>query len=257
MEEYKKDINTPLMVLVAIQILFVVLLAMSLSELFSSNKIDFEDIDEVPKISVEHLGESMPGASSNDIKMMELTLLDAVNENMGDVNFGANKGILREDSVKTYYFENANLHYFSAIVDIPGLGQSYWIFHEYSDDKMNESLSGEDQYMALCLVNEENMIYRDFDCKSRYAGLTYNAIAAKYLKYTELYKDNLGITVSDDYRSIEIDVRGKREKSDEEYVDIVKNKLDSLGISPGIFEYTVVDSDLPAYMDYVEQGLTE
>lgn len=255
-DEKEKEKNAILLIcFVVVQIALVVLFASSLSKLFSSNEIEFDNIDERPKINIEGLNGTMPDASDDDVMMIGLAVLDAISDNQGDVNFGANKGLLRNGSVKTYYFEDVNVHYYSAIVDIPGLEQSYWIFHEYSDDKTNGNVSVEDQYLALCLANNEKKVYPNFDCKSSYGNLTYNAIAAKYLRYMKLYEDDIELEVSDDLKSIEIGVMGERKKDDEEYINLVKGKIESLGIDSGLFEYTVVDSSTPNYVHKMEKLL--
>ena len=142
-----------------------------------------------------------------------------------------------------YYFDTLDIKYYSAIVDIPELEQSYWIMHEHSDNPDNPNLSTDGQYVVLCLVDSGEIIYPDFGCKSRYETGSYNFIAEKYLNLLQMR----GILVSvrkDDPTQIDIIIVDYlNDGNDDEYfVEKVKDNLRVLGIYPGLFNYNIIHS---------------
>ena len=236
-----RNTNYPLLIFIVLQILFVVLCVMSASDFLKGDEIIYgSSASRRLAINIDGLKGVMPGVENNsEVETMNKILLDTVGMNIPTVDFGDIKAKIREDSVRTHYFSDLKIDYFSAIVDVPELKQSYWIFHEHSDDIDNPNLTIDTEYVVMCLANERDKIYPDFDCKSDYGQLTYNVIAKKYLDWFDF--DNFFLKVSDDYQKIELVVVGGREYEDEKYVNMVKEKLESLGIYPGIFEYEVVD----------------
>lgn len=236
-------VNYPLLIFVILQIIFIVLCAVSLPKIFVSNRADEGNFANLPRITIDGSSEILP----KEVDVMEWILLDAVKENVSEVAFGEADAVIRDESVKKQYFELPNIYYYSAIVDIPDLNQSYWVFYEYSDEENNINLSANNQYLAMCIVDPEEIVYRDFDCKSQYGQLTYNAIAKKYLGWSNF--DNIIVEVSDDYGEIQIIIINDEDNSNnEKYINEVKEKIRSLGIYPEIFEYNVIpSSEIPGF----------
>ena len=168
---------------VLFQIIFIVFCVVSIKGLLVEKKITVEDFADQPNIPIAGLGTSMPNSTTEDQDIVEVLLLETVNANTPEVNLSSDQVKIRDGSVKTHYFSDQNVNYYSAIVDIPKLEQSYWIFHEYSDESDNKNLSVNDQYLVLCLIDQSKVIYPDFQCKDNYGELTYNAIAEKYLRW--------------------------------------------------------------------------
>ena len=245
--------NYPLIAFVVAQIVFVLLLVVSIPKIFVKDEIGYENLAEQPKIAIEGLKASMLDAPDYDVGIMNLALLKAMKENAVSVDFATDKAVIRDGTAKTHYFENANIHYYSAIVDIPGLEQSYWIFHEYSDDKDNAYLGVEDSYLVLCLADTMEKIYSDFDCKSDYAQLTYNAVAMKYIKLFN-FEDFLIYETSNDYELITVVLtNGTVEEDGEKYVDEISDAILSLGISPDLFEYELIDAVDAPYVQWTDE----
>ena len=232
-----------------------VLCVVSGSKIFVNDKITGRSISEQPKIKVEGLEESMANVGVDDVGILEMELLDVVKKNTPGTNVDIDQAVLRDGSVSTHYFEDINMNYYSSIVDLPDLEQSYWIFHEYSEDKDNVYWSTDMRYAVLCLADSDRIIYPEFDCKSDYGQLTYIIIAKKYIgqyRFKEfMVRDDLG---EDEYSKIGlIALKGDAAQNGEKYIEDVKDTIASLGISPDLFEYEVVNPiDVPSFQ-YVDR----
>ena len=238
-------------VFLLLQILFVIIGVISLRILFVDNRIDMDIFSERDGISIEGLSEAMPGALASDAKVLETELLDAVSQNVSDIHLGESQAIIREGSIKTHYYETLDINYFSAIVDIPQLHQSYWLFHEYSDNAEKPNLSINDRYVVLCLIDQSQIIYPEFDCKSSYNSLTYNSIAKHYLE--PLSNEDFGFFEmdNDDYHDVTI-LRRNKAKSNDELIQEAKDLVTSLGIPPSIFKYKVLEQEDAYIIQYEE-----
>ena len=95
-----------------------------------------------------------------------MTLFELAVRNSAGNNISTSvEAFIREDSIREVYFENKDVNYFSAIIDIPELEQSYWFYNEYSNDKNNEYIDYSKTYRLFCLDDSQEKIYPDFGCE--------------------------------------------------------------------------------------------
>ncbi|MBR3144190.1 hypothetical protein IKF12_03290 [Candidatus Saccharibacteria bacterium] len=219
-----------------IEFIFVVVCLLSLSGVFTDNKIGVNDYDEQPYIKIENFDVMKLKLDDKEKNVIERLLLDIVNKNTVQVNLKKDTATIRDDANVSINFEKQNLIYNSAILDIPSLGQSYQLFYEYSSDKDNKYLSANSSVMFLCITDKQYIKYPNFSCKDIYGQKTRNTIAAKYIKFFDFGENVVSIT-GDDYNQVKI-TNTNNPGSDTSYAKgIVKDRIGSLLISPDLFEY--------------------
>lgn len=247
------DTNKASIIFIGLQLLFAVFCAVTIPRLFTSNIMDMDDVETLPSIEINDLSSTMPDAESKDEKTMKVMLLNAIQNNIPEVDLKTTTGIIREGSVKSYYFELQNVYYYSAIIDIPELQQSYFVFHEYSDDILNSYLSENDQYVIQCLMDEQDIIYPDFDCKDNFGQKTYNAIAQKYLEWFEF--DDFFIYKIENYDIVTIiALKNDAETNSQKYIEETETAISSLGLPDNLFEYEVINIDDAPYVYWSENS---
>ena len=205
--------------------------------MLTSEEIDPGDYARIPSITIEGLPSDI---SSLDKEIIESELLKIVKQNTEGVNLAETKAIVRSDFLKTHFFENQNLNYISAIVDLPAIEQSYQIFHEYSKDENNKYLYPNDTVIILCITDPDEIIYSNFACNDIYDQQTRNSLVGKYIDYLEF--DNFYAYISpDNINEITIHVlQGDMDDSTiNKYTREVKSAIESLGIKPELFSYSV------------------
>ena len=237
MDNDAKKMNNLVLVFVAAQVLFVVLCVVTLSRVLVDDNVEEGEFARLPSITIDGLPETLVDAAEEDTKVIEWMLLDTVKKNMSEVDFGSIKGIVRNESAKTHYFGTQKIYYYSAVIDVPEIRQSYRVFHEYSDEQDNEYLSANEQYIILCLSDPGEIVYSDFDCKSDYGELTYNTIVMKYIWYFD-FEEFVVRGVPGDYSRIRI-IALKDNYDSGDFVERVREIIRGLGVSPDLFEYEV------------------
>lgn len=212
----------------------------------------------VPEVGADEFVGQIEGLSwelSDDIGR---AIYDAIAKNTGDGrNVDESGVIVRDGSLIDRRFDGADLRYVSFIVDVPELSQSYWVYYDdYGELDADELSGGAPEVVVACLVDDNEMIYKDFDCRDGGSGLARNYVVAEYLKY---FRSDGFVAFVDpgDEEMKHIRVMSKKhEYTDEEserYVRETKEFIESLGISPELFEYTVEpaplgESDEPVYV---------
>lgn len=237
MDNDAKKMNNLVLVFVVVQVLFVVLCAVTLSRVLVDDNVEEGEFARLPSITIDGLPETLVDAAEEDTKVIEWMLLDTVKKNMPEVDFGNIKGIVRSESVKTHYFSAQKIYYYSAVIDVPEIRQSYRVVHEYSNEQDNEYLSANEQYIILCLSDPGETRYAEFDCKSDYGELTYNTIVMKYIWYFD-FDEFVLRSVPGDYNKIRI-IALKDDYNGDVFVEKVKEAIRGLGVSPDLFEYEV------------------
>ena len=237
MDDDTKKMNNLVLVFVVVQVLFVGLCVATLSRVLVNDNVEEGEFARLPSITIDGLSETLVDATEEDTKVIEWMLLDTVKKNMSEVDFGSIKGVVRSESVKTYYFGAQKIYYYSAVIDVPEIRQSYRVVHEYSDEQDNEYLSANEQYIILCLSDLGEIRYAEFDCKSDYDKLTYNTIVMKYIWYFD-FEEFVVRSVSGDYSKIRI-IALKDDYNGDVLVKKVKEAIRGLGVSPDLFEYEV------------------
>ena len=185
--------------------------------------------------------------------MIEWALLNSIAENNEDDKLFEDQASvqLRENSIKTQYFKKSGTNYVRAIVDIPEYKQSYEVFLMYPDNpnavKMVEYSNPDivKPYSILCLQDEADIIYLDFDCQDSPDYFNRQRIASKMIgdfdfNYYSAYFD------PDDENKIIINpsvTHNNSEDTKSKYIEEVKAAIGSLGIPSDSFKYYVLTAD--------------
>ncbi|MBQ3464716.1 hypothetical protein IJH15_00630 [Candidatus Saccharibacteria bacterium] len=225
---------------VIVQLIFCAICASSISTLMAEEKVNVDDYVDKFSIDIKNIDALQDGLTDAQVGTIQRSFLNVVQRNAFQINLGSNDAEVREGSVVRRYFKNQDLNYISAILDIPSLRQSYWLFYEYSKNPKNQFLSPNDSAVILCINNQKDIIYEGFECNNMYNPKTYNAIVAKYIKFFD-FSDFLASVDETTYDAINI-YAVSNDVSDgdkERYKEIVKSAIESLGISPDIFRYNL------------------
>lgn len=243
----KIKINPIVAIFIAIQVIFILAIIISVPKLLEDNEISAGDYNEQPKVAVEDL-ETILSGSSEEVETIERSLLGIIQNNINNVNLKSTIAIMRD--IKESYFSYENLHHLSFVVDIPDLSQSYQIFYEYSDDENNQYISINDSIIPLCLSEYETKVYTEFECKDLYDQTTRNAIVAKYLPYFNFDYFSAYMNPSNIFEIIINPIGGDtiNDIDSNLYIDMVKEKISSIGISPEIFEYRIISLEEITYI---------
>lgn len=246
-KEYTLRLNMPIIIFIVIQIFFIIFLSISLSGLFQTDEISDWDTERIPVATIGNFNSVAPENYSGGISNIETTLFQLILRNSPGRDISKSVDVMiREDSIKTIYFENQNLNYFSAIVDIPELEQSYWFYDEYSDEKPNQYIDYSKTYRIFCLEDPQEIIYPNFNCQDdfgldgRYELVSNLLSYFKFNNFIPVYHYERGfnqINISP-YTFDELAASTK-----ESYIQQVKDAIASLGISPDFFTYSVMNPD--------------
>lgn len=245
-------------VFILFQIVLVLLLAFSVPKLFQNDKIT-DTPSEGLSAKITNASSAIPEEYSDWTKMIEWALLNTITENNGNEKLFENQASakIREDSIRTQYFADDSTNYVRAIVDIPEYKQSYEVFLIYPDNQNSVNMVEysnpdiEKPYSILCLKEKADVIYPGFECQDSPDYSTRQKIAAKALAlfdfdYFSVYPDpsdpnKIIINPSVTYENSEA-VKAK-------YIKETKNAIESLGISPEIFNYYVLTTDDAEYYE--------
>ena len=244
---YKLKPSLPMMIFILIQIIFVILLIISVPKLFEPDEINGLDTDRNPSASITNLSsvvpEDYPMAGVGDI---EVTLFDLILKNSPDKDISTSiKAKIREDSVKNLYFKDENLNYFSAIIDIPELEQSYWFYNEFSNDKSNKYITVSRVYRLFCLDNSDDIIYPNFECEDDFGAAGRLEVVSDFINYFNFNNFSPSYTYLSNSNKINIYPYDYNISTitKESYIAETKNAISSLGISPDRFTYYVISPE--------------
>ena len=241
-EDYHNEfrVNHLLLAFVIFQaIFFIVAIGLINSQLGQSNEIEEGNYKAQPHIYIDNLSESIPSFPSEYVDIVQSLLLYIVQNNNSNINLADSKAEVRDGAVYQYYFSRPNISYTSAIIDIPAISQSYQLFFQYSNDEQNEFLDPNDSVVFLCIKDPSNIIYPDFNCKDTYSQKTRNAIAAKYLQFFKFDQFSAGIE-SKNYNLVNIFPNNFSYVDKDTFLKETKQAIQSLGISPELFEYHIM-----------------
>ena len=239
--------NKIMIVFIVIQIVFIVLIAISISQLSQSNEIGAWDSDKIPVAKIGNFDSVKPDNYSGSLQGIETTLFQLILRNSSDKEISKFVNVVvREDSVKNVYFENQNINYFSAIVDIPELEQSYWFYNEYSSNKNNRNIDYSKTYRIFCLEDKKEIIYPNFECEDDFGLNGMYELVSELVPYFDFDDFVFLYPYERGFNEIEISPNTFDELPDstkESYIKQVKDAIDSLGVPPDIFTYRVLDPD--------------
>ena len=227
-------------IFIIIQIIYMIIIISVLLSNTKNDRIEQMDIGRQPTISIKDLNSQLPDNAYRG--PIETVLTKTVELNSTEFNTSDSTANIREGSLSTVKFEDIDGIYFSAIVDIPNLEQSYQIYSFYSiGDRTPESLAYSTQYV-LCLDDQADKIYPDFDCQELFPQDARRSIVFSYLKYLKFNDFSLFPTQKPNSSIIYIDVDPTLDIStdtEQSYIQETKKAVSSLGISPELFEYKI------------------
>ena len=130
-EKLQNNINPLLAVFLIIQIIIILLIIFSMPKLFQDNN-NIDSPTEGPSIKIEGISAIIPDDFPEwrdliEWDLFKTSLNNSKKESIPDSSITAS---IREETIKTQYFEEQNINYVRAIIDIPELLQSYELFLE-------------------------------------------------------------------------------------------------------------------------------
>lgn len=233
-----KNINYPLLILGLLQVLFIIVAAISIKNMMQDEKINPDDTSRQSSISIERLSSKIPEISSDSKDEIQRELLRIVKNNTTDVDFGSVEAIIRDESIHANFFETENLGEVNFIVDIPELSQTYQLFYEYSPDLNNSYLEKNDRIIALC-VEPSEVKYQDFNCNGFYTQGTRNFLVQKYLEFAD-FENFYAEILDEDYSVVRVCPFYHNETDGDLFIEETKEMIRSFGVSPDLFTYQIV-----------------
>ena len=230
-----KQPNSIFISFIFIQLILIIFLAVSIPQLFSSDRIDDNNINLQPQVSITNLSNDISNLRADNISHIQRALFDVVEQSYSEASTSL-AASLRTDTIKTFNFKRQNINYFTAILDIPEINQSYQIFYGYSD---TENKAPNDFISILCAPDTIN-------CEDLDSQPSHFDIAARYLEFFNF--DNFSVFIKRDEPSkiyinpIKYSITDGDKKT---YLQEIKGIIQSLGISPDLFTYEIIQpSDL-------------
>lgn len=238
-----KNINYPILIFCAFQILFFIIAISSIFSLIKkSDRINVDNFNNQPNITISNLQETIPTFPSSWVNVLQNQLLNIVQANDFDVNISDIKAEVRSNTTNSNYFSFENFHTINAIVDLPELNQSYQFFFEYSDEENNSYLDPDSPIIFLCITDPDYIIYPDFNCTDLYSQKNRQNLVARYLKFFEfdqfraaLNEENLTNVRILPYNFDDVDA--------DLFISETKQAIRKLGISPDLFDYDIVQAE--------------
>lgn len=241
--KYQFRLSTPATIFIIAQIVFIIFLAISIPSLSKPDEINDEDPNRIPVATISNFSSMAPENYSGNVKLMEATLFELILRNSPgqDVSTSVNT-FIRENSVNTVYFKDKNVNYFSAILDIPDLSQSYWFYTEYSSDKNNQYIDYSKSYRLFCLEDSQEIIYPDFDCQDDFGLAGRFELVSNLITYFNFNYFSPSYSPEQDANKIKIYPHDFSidDATKDSYVQQTKDAVASLGISPDFFTYHVI-----------------
>lgn len=218
-----------------IQIIFIIVLIVIFSNL---NKDTYTPAN----IPISYLNDDLAELPENSVNVIESMLYDSIASNGGTLDSISNSDArVRENSMVDIYFEDIDMHYINFIVDISSIQQSYQVFNEWSDDRTNPNYLIDMATMIMCLPKEQ-IIYSDHNCKDKFNHNGQKILVSKFIShfdfgyFTPSFKEGNLSTVYINPISFNASESVKRS-----YIQKTKDAISSLGITPDIFEYHVLE----------------
>ncbi len=238
--ERTKRISAPVAVFVCIQVIFLALIIISIRAFTGNDKI--ENRSDRPTLSLEGLAtDESSGFSRAVVDDIRHSLTETVLLNTPNLDSSGTKAIVRDGSLKIASFDHYGFSNFSVIVDLPDLRQSYQIFYKYPVASDSGDTTDNNPRTVLCLDDNYDIIYPEFDCKAAYPPETRRQIASDYLKFFDFDYFSAYIEPKNP-STIVISPSVSYDNDDEtkaRYIDEVKSAVESLGLSPDSFTYYV------------------
>lgn len=247
-EQPRPRVKLSTIIFLSVQAVLIILVVLSVSKFLQNDKIKNAPGQDL-SIKIINVTDAIPADYSGWTEIIEWAFLNTILENVDGNALAKNEtsAYLRDGSIKAQRFESYGVNYVRAIVDIPNLEQSYEIFLEYPDNK--DAISAVEYsesevakpYSILCLDDNSEKIYPDFDCHESPGYYTRQKIVANtlgyfYFDYFSAYLDPNGPGTVIISPSVTYD---NDDATKAQYIEEVKTAIKSLGISPDLFTYYV------------------
>lgn len=238
-----KKASPILLIFIAFQALLLVVVLVTIIW-FNNDKVpddDFTRYKRIPELAVENLDNKIPDLKNYQIESIQKKVFQIVSENTDSVDTDNIKAVIRNDETHLHTFDGQST-YFNIILDIPEIEQSYRVIYS-----SNAVVDPEVSTFVLCLEDDEEIIYQDFDCKSSDDKSIKEKIVAAYLKlFNSEYEYFSAYISQDDASKIVISpsvTYDNDEATKAKYINEVKASIESLGMPSESYTYYVRTAD--------------
>ena len=222
--------NPILAVFIIAQVVLLIFTVFSISQLMQPNTVSQNDYERQPKVSINNLQSLIPELSTYDISDIERNIFAVINHGQPETDTDLSATV-RADTLKEVNFEDETIKYFSAILDVPGVSATYQLYYGYSH---LETKAPNNFISILCPLDDDN-------CDDPANQPSRPEIAYRYLRYFNF--DYFTPTINPGEHDkvyinpIQGDVNAEEQES---YIKETQQAIESLGISPQLFEYYVL-----------------
>ena len=231
----EKRMSPLLLVFIALQLLIIIAVA---ANIFTINNSEADDdltiYKKLPELTINNLAEKVPFLKESKVTDIQKKVFKIVSENTSNIDTEI-KANIRDNSLHTHSFTE-KINYFSMIIDIPSLEQSYEVF--YGD---NAVLNPDISTFVLCIKDDANVIYKNFNCKSSDKESIRETIVSSYMPY---FKFELFSAYIDPKDPSTIHIKPSvtyvnDEATKTKYINEVRSSIESLGIPADNYKYHV------------------
>lgn len=239
--EYPKRISPVVLIFIIVQALIATLFIVSIPRLFQNDRISWNETERKPQIVIEDLSKLDPDLYPENIAILQNELLKVASRSQSDINTG-NKAVIEEGTFKSVDFKSYNLRFVSFELSMPDLNQSYQIYYSYSHPTGNSPVLS---ISILCPLD-------DSECREPEGQKSRQEIVAEYIGYFDFDNFSTFIKQGDNVSRPTINInpldKNPDEKASEALIQELKNAIESLGISPDLFNYFVMQQSDNTYI---------
>jgi len=239
----KRKASPILLIFIGLQALVLIIVLITIIW-FNNDKVADDEAtryERIPELAVENLSDKISVLDKKEIKSIQKKIFQIVSENTNSINIDKIKATIRNDELHLQTFDGRST-YFNFILDIPDLEQSYQIIYS-----SNAVIDPEISTFVLCLEDDEDIIYKDFECKSSDDKSVKEKVVAAYLKYFNPDYEYFSAYISqDDASKIVISpsiTYDNDEATKTKYINEVKASIESLGMPSENYTYYVRTAD--------------
>ncbi len=222
---------------IIIQLIFLIIVVATIIWINNSNNEPDSNVTrykKIPELTIKDLAANAPILSEPEIESIQKKLFQVVSENASSINVSKIEAVIRNDVTHAQKYNKSS--YLNMIVDIPSLEQSYEVIYS-----TNALIDPDITTFVLCLDEDTEAVYKDFDCKSSDDSSTREKVVQAYLKYFKfdyftayVKPDDAGVIVISPAITYE-----NSEETKAKYIDEVKESIESLGMHSDAYEYYV------------------
>jgi len=249
MQEARKDKTIPLIAFLVVEIIIVIILISLITIFKKDDKIGNIEYDRQPSTTIENLASKLPDDPKEYVNAVQRELANTIELNTESFDLSGTKAEIRQDTLKVQQFNRLEGYYFSVIVDIPNLQQSYQIYAHYPAKNSPPNSTPPNTMYVLCLNDQNEIIYPNFQCEDNHSSDIRLDLASYYLRYFDF--NYFSAFLDDSLTKVNINPTeySPTESEKEFYLEETRNAIESLGISPGLFTYEIiVPQDLNYYI---------